>query len=513
MNLFCFVGIYAVLAMLILMIKSSIADKFEIFVRGDKNTSVFVEETDTVSKLKQNIVEQLAENIKKETKRMELQLKTCKKGIAELKAELEQKYDEMEKIETERITLRSDENCSPLEDNKTMKDCGIVKGTNPKIVFLRLDEFEIKVEGDKNDIVYVKDTDSVLKVKYLISDKLVETINEEIGIIMKELREETKEDTKSTIFIKTKLIGVNKRIDELKAKLKEKENEKIKICNARITMRLDKNGSPLENGKTMKDYGIGKGTIPKIVYLTLDELEIEVIGAKRTTVYVKDTDTVSTVRKKIEDNESDTLRLYKSGYPHNPLEDGKTMKECGIVKKKVEFFALEVFEIFVHYKGKKYTVWAHDKDTVSELKQLIEKVIGINPTNQILTLPTHDEEVILDDTKTMDFYKIGKDAELSLKRELSICFKYKHKKYFPILEETEKVSTVKEKVKEMINQKIKDKNGIPLQKITFKYDGKVLDDNAEIGSYNGIYSKATVYVDKILSKSYGNELTSPLLND
>ncbi|KAL3091402.1 hypothetical protein niasHT_025164 [Heterodera trifolii] len=248
-------------------------------------------------------------------------------------------------------------------------------------------EFKIRVKGDKNAIVYVKETDKVSTVKQKIVEELKESINEEIKI--------------------------------LEAKLEEKKNEKNKILTAKKTLRLNKNDSPLEDRKTMKEYGIVK-------------------------------------------------------------------------KGAAVFLALEGFEIFVHYKGEKtYTIWVNNEDTIYELNESIKKVIGLHLANQKLAFPTHDDVLKDDDTKTMHSYNIGKNASLWLMRVFQIGCQYKSKEYFPIVEYTEKVSSVKEKVK----KEIKEKSDIQLKNIRLKYDGKELKDDAEIGSYNRIDSKsAIVYV-------------------
>ncbi|KAL3075288.1 hypothetical protein niasHT_033862 [Heterodera trifolii] len=416
-----------------------------------KKTTVYVKETDTVSTLKEKIVEQLKKNtkeeknifMKKKWKEEETKHMGKYERIHKQNAKLEEKHYEKNEILPARITLRLDENGSPLEDGKTMKECRIApaKYGNYAYVYLTLDELEIKVEGDKNAIVYVKETDKVSMMKQTIVEKLRENIYKEIEIIETELWGKENEETKITTFIKTKLIGINKRIDKLNAKLKEKNNEKNKILTARKTLRLDKNGSPLEDWQTMKQY-------------------------------------------------------------------------CNEKNGATVFLALEGFEIFVHYKGKTYTIWANNEDTVYKLKESIEKVIGIHHTEQALSFPTHN--VVLNDIeKTMHSYNIGKGASLSLWREFQIGCQYKRKEYFPIVEETEKVSSVKEKVKEMINKEINEENekvkkeindekkvkkeiqenGILLNNIRLSYWGEELKDNAEIGSYDRIGSKsAIVYV-------------------
>ncbi|KAL3089623.1 hypothetical protein niasHT_024860 [Heterodera trifolii] len=123
-------------------------------------------------------------------------------------------------------------------------------------------------------------------------------------------------------------------------------------------------------------------------------------------------------------------------------------------------------------------------DTVYELKESIEKVIGLDSSNQKLTFqPNHEE---LKDKETMHFYEIRKDASLWLTHVFQIGCQYKRNEYFPIVEETEKVSSVKEKVKEMINKKINEENEKIKKEIKDeKVKEKIKEENnAEIGPYD-----------------------------
>ncbi|KAL3091401.1 hypothetical protein niasHT_025163 [Heterodera trifolii] len=282
-------------------------------------------------------------------------------------------------------------------------------------------EFKIRVKGDKNAIVYVKETDKVSTVKQKIVEELKESINEEIKILEAKLKSKNKIHKRIE-----KQIKVNEEIKIMEAKLEEKKNEKNKILTAKKTLRLNKNDSPLEDRKTIKEY----------------------------------------------------------------VKNGETV-----------FLALEGFEIFVQYKWKKYTIWVNNEDTVRELKEKVEKVIDIHHSEQKLTFQAEHVIVLKDIEKTVHSYNIGKGASLSLWRELQIGCQYKSKEYFPIVEETEKVSSVKEKVKEMINKKIKEENGIQLKNITLEYGRKELEDDKEIGCYDGIESKlSTVYVINLEQK-------------
>ncbi|KAL3075263.1 hypothetical protein niasHT_033837 [Heterodera trifolii] len=442
MNQFCFVGICAGLAMLMLMIMpSSIADdKFTIYVKGEKEAIVYVKKTDTVLKVKEKIVENLKENINEEIDIIKEKLseanaketeiikekkthklkETLKVNVNEetkiLEAKLVEKNNEKNKIVPERITLRLQKNGPPLEDGKPMKECGIKTdkyGINYVYVYLTWDEFKIKVEDDKNVknvIVYAKKTDKVSTLKQTIVEKLTKNINEEIYIIKTKLSKANAKKTEIITVIKEKLIG--NKIDELKVELEEKHNEMTKILTARKILRLDKNGSP-------------------------------------------------------------------------PFEDEKTIREY-VKNDATVFLELEGYEIFVHYKGKTYTIWVNDEDTVYELKGKIRKVIDIDETTRIWTFPSHDD-VFKDYTKTMRFYNIGKGTLLSLKRQFTIgCQYYNDKKYLQIVEETEKVSSVKEKV---LKEMIQEKSRIQPKNITLEYREEELKDDREIGSYFLIDSK------------------------
>ncbi|KAL3069298.1 hypothetical protein niasHS_018023 [Heterodera schachtii] len=253
MNHFCFVGIYAGLAMLMLMlIPSSIADGFEIKVHGDKNMIIYVNDTKTVLKVKEMIMDKLRNNIDDE-------IRTINKELIdeEIKAaKLEEKKNELKNIVPARITLRLKENGSPLEDDEIMKDCGTVKGTFPNTIYLTLDELKIEVKGGKNTIfVYIKKgTDTVPKMK----EKIVEKLNS------------------------------------------RDNNKKTKIMSERLTLRPYKNGLVFGEQKPIEKISFESG-LPIVIYMTLDEFEIKVKCEQKMmfSTCVNDTDTVNDLKEKI----------------------------------------------------------------------------------------------------------------------------------------------------------------------------------------------------------------------
>ncbi|KAL3075279.1 hypothetical protein niasHT_033853 [Heterodera trifolii] len=457
MNQFCFVGICAGLAMLMLMIMpSSIADdKFKIKVEGDKNAIVYVKKTDTVLKVKEKIVEQLTKNINEE--------------IEIINEKLKKNNYENSEILTARITLRLNENGSPFEDDEIMKDCGTEKDTVPKTIYLTLDEFKIKVEGDKNTTVSVNETDKVSELKEKIVEQLKKNMNKEIKILEAKL-----EKSKSKIHkLMEKLINAENTTQALEAKLGEKNNEKYEILPERITLRLQKNGPPLEDDQIIKDCGIVNGTIPKDVYLTLDKFKIKVEGDKNMIIYVKDTDTVLKVKEQIVEkldaekkNDAETkilperltLRRCKYG---RVFEDQKTMKEYDIEKFPVLFLTLDEFKIKSYLESDDFgwstwpTVMVNGQDTVADLKRKFAEETKIEPKRQMLRLggpfgPT------LEDSKTMKDYSIEKDQVISITFDEYKIFVHFNKEKYPIwVRKEERLRLLKKKVKQMLINEFK----------------------------------------------------------
>ncbi|KAL3075293.1 hypothetical protein niasHT_033867 [Heterodera trifolii] len=431
MNRFGF-GISAGLTMIMLMMMSQCIadDKFKIKVQGDKNTTVSVNVTDKVSELKEKIVEQLKQNMNKEIKILEAKLEKNKskinklmeklinvKNTQTLEAKLGEKNNEKNNIVPERITLRLQKNGPPLEDGKTMKKCGIVNGTIQKIVYLTWDELEIKMEGDKNMIIYVKDTDTVLKVKELIAEKL----NDE----------------------------------------GQKNDEETKILPERLTLRHCKNGSVFEDQKTMKECEIGKDSV---LFLTLDEFKISSVceiddfsWISGPTVMVKEEDTMADVKRKIAeeikiDPKRQKLRnkiepkrqmLRLNDYLGPKLEDSKTMKDYSIEKDQIISITFDEYKIFVHFNDKNYPIWVRKSDHVEILevkaKRMLKMELDLDLADIKLKSRQSPGAYNMFDQKchTMEQYEIKENDVIYVYREyyyktlveFEIFVEYKQKKY------------------------------------------------------------------------------------
>ncbi|KAL3091408.1 hypothetical protein niasHT_025170 [Heterodera trifolii] len=142
-------------------------------------------------------------------------------------ADVKRKIKEAIKIEPKRQTLRQKNRFRPpLEDSKTMKDCGIEKDS---LLNLTLDEFEL------------------------------------------ELLDQIK-DNGSGANIPTVMVKAGDTVNVLKWKIKEKFKIEPKRQMLRHQSQFD---PPLEDNKTMKDYGIENDPV---LFLTVDEFELELLA-------------------------------------------------------------------------------------------------------------------------------------------------------------------------------------------------------------------------------------------
>ncbi|KAL3089627.1 hypothetical protein niasHT_024864 [Heterodera trifolii] len=349
--------------------------------------------------------------------------------VATLKKAIKERFG----ISTEKQKLRrrnrpDDDNI--LENSKTMNDSQIVSGSNVflSLIYtlkLEIDGVNKRMEDKMKDItVEVEGTDSVATLEKKITNK----IKKHIGI-----------------------------------------NIELPMPN---TLRLDnKFGFPLEDTKTMDIYKIEDG---QTILLSLGEFQINVrYGTETHSVNVKDTDTVATLKRRIENikefgnipPEEQALRRFNrpSG---NILENSKTMNDYLIVNGTTVFMSF-IFTIKVETrepliidamkdKGLMknnmetivFAVEVEGTDSVATLKKKIGEATGRNFRPFLQTLRLNNAFGFpLENTKTMDFYEI-KDGQLVLFSmcEFKINVKYGRKSFLIDVKKTDIVATVKRRI-------------------------------------------------------------------
>ncbi|KAL3069380.1 hypothetical protein niasHS_018105 [Heterodera schachtii] len=193
-----------------------------------------------------------------------------------------------------------------------------------------------------------------------------------------------------------------------------------------------------EDGKkTMAQHGI---KAEANLYVSVDGFEIFVqyeeeeidkngivkLKSKPYYIYwVNATDTVATLKYKIANEEvhsfhssrtilAQQLTLRLGSHYGIALEDNKTMKDYGIGRLGIVYASSFEFKIFVLHGGKPYTVEVNMGDSVKTLKQRIKNIIGILPERQTLRRDRPYAEVLENNKRTMESYKIHQDTTVFL---------------------------------------------------------------------------------------------------
>ena len=138
---------------------------------------------------------------------------------------------------------------------------------------------------------------------------------------------------------------------------------------------------------------------------------------------------------------------------------------------------MNVFKVNIKYKEKIYKIFIQPSQTIKDLKFEIMKRIKVEIDKQFIYYLSENNQILLSNENTIEFYKIKSGENLILKvNRIVVINNYLNQKYFFELNENDKISDLKKKI---INQFNLD-NNLNNQKLYYK--GKLLNDDEQLNN-------------------------------
>jgi len=277
--------------------------------------------------------------------------------------------------------------------------------------------------------------------------------------------------------------GVNESdtVSDLKRKIKEQHPGSVPEV---VILSVAKtNGVLLEEKKTLKDCNIKEDT-------TLEmraefQVFVKTLNGGTVTLEVDKTDTVTMIKKQIEDKSglaAEDLKLIHAG---KQLADDIVLGEYDITRETTLHCVMNAdkkpFRIHVNTRTKLHlaVTGVFDTDTVSNLKKKIKAQHpepGKVPEVLILSV-SNSNGPLLEEIKTMKDYGIKEDTTLEMRGEFQIFVKTLNGTTLTI--EVDKTDTVT-----MIKKQIEERAGLAADDQRLIFAGKQLADDTVISEYD-----------------------------
>ncbi|KAL3069363.1 hypothetical protein niasHS_018088 [Heterodera schachtii] len=294
------------------------------------------------------------------------------------------------------------------------------------------------------------------------------------------------------------------------ATLKTKIREIKQIGNIPIQKQILFNeitGSVFGDKKTMDEYGIGEGdTIYLEVVSDIYFFPIDVsYGSRQTIVWVKCTDTVKDLKKKIANfDKLGNIPIQKQTLTKkitwnswiDLTDDEKTINKYGIGEGQNVLVSWDEFEFFVEYKEKMYPIKVNAMTTLKEVKEKMAEITGIPTEKQ--TLSHYKYGQWNDNGRVIDFVK--EDMPFLIMSDgsgITVQWQNHFWEFFVVnVNGTDTVATVKQKIRAINKGRHNSELSgvIKLSKCDFNCEfAKALADEKTMDEY-GIGEGITIYM-------------------